>query len=1062
MNSPIGRRIHEEETQLKAIRLAAEIGIAEAARVTKVPASTLSAWCQRMAVKTAPTRKRAPKYSAEARSYALELCDKSGMRIASEITGITRSSLRQWLEERDPNRAKRTHTRHSPEIKIRAMELAEEHGGKLAIVSDILKINEGTLYLWWKRHQDTGSCLPKKIARFYTTEEKSDVIKTTLNIGISKAARQYQISPASINSWLRIAGIDTRSKVGPAIKSADIELSWIETENPELMEWRSPCSAWLKSVVHGLANKIGTIQRFVRVYLAVIVRASPEVGSPLAFLNRTTVVPGYYQMCGNKTHSGVTDNNVISSFLSWVLLQECSTPDDYGRPVISPAFHNPVPLISSARAVQKIETVLSPLPFGYIEELRQLIAQGPTFSDWTWAMSAISETGSDWYEVSESVIDKSDPDCVWRRRVRSRQAGGPLYEMWSPVRWVALLVKLQLPLRTHQVRMLDSGEADYWEFSINASSACSWKINPDLLREGTERKPLQQGVFRRLNSGTFNNLVSPSVELYINTNKTADSTKSGPEKGYCMPWLVGGPFHANPFYWLCKLRDWQKKYNPIKNRSKWTALTPRHMAVKSAVMLASFPDACFLFRIPEAYDEQDRCLPVTDSLMTVAWHRALKVFEERLAYRGQTHADSSPIRLVRQRNKRATWFPLHSLRVSLLTALALDGKLPFSILQKIAGHSRLLMSLYYVKAGHLRIQMELKEGAARLDEKKDASIVAFLRETEYEKLVDEAISVDRSALGTVIPIHPASRNAAGWMPMAHGLCLVGGNTSPVADNAALGGCFNGGPNTGSTNARVHGPVPGGARNCIRCRWFVTEPHYLAALVAHMNVITYHFDEARNLCVKVDRTLDDLRVARISAEDAGLEFFRNPELQQAERLWESAMQRFNDRAEDVAACFKLIERCQAASQAPEALGGPRRLLVMGEHRDFLTAIEEVDSELLQIAGVCEATEIYPDNDPGSAILRQSQLLDAAFGMEGVPTIFYKLSEEEQLQLGCELLRNLARVQNPHNLPEGLRAVVGMIDAGRSLSQNLGVSLAEMVNTAHLQVVHRPLALRQESR
>ena len=44
-----------------------------------------------------------------------------------------------------------------------------------------------------------------------------------------------------------------------------------------------------------------------------------------------------------------------------------------------------------------------------------------------------------------------------------------------------------------------------------------------------------------------------------------------------------------------------------------------------------------------------------------------------------------------QNNGTTTLFPLHSLRVSLITALALEGLVPFPLLQKLVGHSRLLM-----------------------------------------------------------------------------------------------------------------------------------------------------------------------------------------------------------------------------------------------------------------------------------------------------------------------------------------------------------------------------------
>ena len=39
-----------------------------------------------------------------------------------------------------------------------------------------------------------------------------------------------------------------------------------------------------------------------------------------------------------------------------------------------------------------------------------------------------------------------------------------MYELWCPASAVALYLKLELPLRTAQVRWLDSGEADLWRY----------------------------------------------------------------------------------------------------------------------------------------------------------------------------------------------------------------------------------------------------------------------------------------------------------------------------------------------------------------------------------------------------------------------------------------------------------------------------------------------------------------------------------------------------------------------------------------------------------------------
>jgi hypothetical protein len=323
-----------------------------------------------------------------------------------------------------------------------------------------------------------------------------------------------------------------------------------------------------------------------------------------------------------------------------VLLREFSETDDHGQAVVSLAFRNPVPRLSIRGLPRRDESVYSPLPYGYIDELRQMLAAGPHFRDWQWAQSAlggdISQRGNsapDWFEVSEDQIDRSDPDCVWRERPMKDRTR---LEMWSPVRSVALLVKLILPLRTFQVRTLDSGEADTWRYA-----AGNWTLNPSRLAQGSERRPLQQGVFRRSDPLAAGEAVS--TVLYINTNKTADIAKSGHEKGYVLPWSFGGPVHQDVFHWLEKLRAWQEKYNPVSGRTPWTELDGRHIQAKSEVQLAGYPDACFLFRMPEARDG-GRHLPLPADTLETQWFRLLEALELRLADRKETHQNGTPIR----------------------------------------------------------------------------------------------------------------------------------------------------------------------------------------------------------------------------------------------------------------------------------------------------------------------------------------------------------------------------------------------------------------------------------
>jgi hypothetical protein len=160
--------------------------------------------------------------------------------------------------------------------------------------------------------------------------------------------------------------------------------------------------------------------------------------------------------------------------------------------------------------------------------------------------------------------------------------------------------------------------------------------------------------------------------------------------------------------------------------------------------------------------------------------------------------------------------------------------------------------------------------------------------------------------------------------------------------------------------------------------------------------------------------------------------------QAERVWESAMKRFSDLAEDLVACWRLIERCKAALEGPQGDGA--QLVAAGAESDVHIAFEETESELLQLAGVCENVEVYPDIEPGKAVFRRSQLLDAVLYREDLPPLFMLMSEDEQLYIGNAFMRRLARKMNPANPALGQRETIRMMDAGLSLSQHFGVDLA----------------------
>lgn len=827
-------------------------------------------------------------------------------------------------------------------------------------------------------------------------------------------------------------------------RSVDISFEWVTREfGAEFDEWQTLAASWIAIQPRGLADRLAALRCFFEKYLyGLKLPLKPEI-----LLRRGQSLPDIYETSMPQSHAGLKWNNNIRQFLNWVLETEFSEPDDHGKSVISPNYWNPVPYRTRTGIVKLTESVHSPLPYRYILELRDILGGGASFREWQWAQTASQGKNGwrkDWFPVTEDQIDPDDPDCVWR--YRSIQKQGEVLEMWSPVRAMALLVKLMLPLRTYQVRMLDSGESDTWRYTGDG-----WKLNNGHLVCGSEKKPVQHGVFRRatdIDSGEIR------TSLYINTNKTADITKEVEETGYIIPWQ-----YTELLFWLEKLRNWQEKYNPLTRPISWLELDHRHLrSPKSKYQLSKMPDTCFLFRDASGHGAE-RHKPVMDDSLLTLWYKLLNELEYRCATRGETVVEGKAIRFVDQGTRRTTLYPLHSLRVSLLTCLAVDAEVPLVILSKlVAGHSRLVMTLYYTKVGVRQMTQVLNSATEKLSDTAESGLKRFLAEAEYEELTRGIVSNNLDGLRAVLPIQPGDRNPAGWMARSYGLCLVGGNTAPEEKNSKIGGCFNGGEllrsNSKDASNNVYATVPGGAGNCVRCRWFITEPRYLDSIRAHFNNLSYHLAEDAKVAKGLEEKLGAIKAKRYQAEQANVPFIDQAEFLRVERLWESAVSKTDQIANDLTATFRLIKRCfELIEQSAKDGNGRQQLVAVGGLQDLKMVFEETQSELLQLSGICHDAELYPDENPGEAIVRRSQFLDSALYREGVQPVFMTLSKEEQLRLGNRFMDHLAILAQPEDPILGLRRVIGVIESGHSLVE---LGLQEDISTLLESELNRPLA------
>ena len=302
----------------------------------------------------------------------------------------------------------------------------------------------------------------------------------------------------------------------------------------------------------GISDKREALGRFFESYIAVY--------APYAISDLSLFFKGYQgHKCSSEEFEQIIRSTVAASaniqkgmnyayeFIDFVVKDVFSEKDNYGNLV--PLVLNPLRKIKKGYVAT--ETVRNPLPYRYIQNLRQILCPLPDKSEltiigqnlkqeekllpawhyrhfkyWVWAQHA----GSDWFEVGPELIDKNDPDCVWRTREVTRKGKKiTLYQIWSPVKAMMIFIKLHLPLRSSQVRMLDSGEADTWRYENGR-----WILNTRHdFALGSAKRPFGKGIFRRIYD-TMTGLYSTG--LYINTNKTADQNKNELERGYIIPW----------------------------------------------------------------------------------------------------------------------------------------------------------------------------------------------------------------------------------------------------------------------------------------------------------------------------------------------------------------------------------------------------------------------------------------------------------------------------------------------------------------------------------------------
>ncbi len=843
-------------------------------------------------------------------------------------------------------------------------------------------------------------------------------------------------------------------------RSSDLTFSWmLATLGAEWQQWQELAAEWMAEQTTGIDDKQKAMVRFFESYLAEC--------APYAISNIDLFFKGYNgHRCSSEELEGVvkkTQNgasfiqkgvNYPCDFIDFVIEKVFSEEDDNGNLV--PLAQNPLSKIQ--RKNSATETVRNPLPYRYIQDLRQILCPLPDkteltvieknlkddesmlpvyhyrhFKHWTWAQR---QAGGDWFDVEPELIDKSDPDCVWRIKEVTRKGNEiTVHQIWSPVKVMVIFMKLHLPLRTYQVRMLDSGEADTWRYENG-----QWVVNTQHdFALGSEKRPFGKGIFRRIHD-TMTGL--HSTGLYINTNKTADQNKDELERGYIIPWQ-----NEEVLYWLEKLRNWQEKYNPIAKPTDCTTLLKKHIGKqKSKTQLESMGEIAFLFRDASAKGE-DKHKPISATATDSFWYQLLLTLENQLAERGNTLDNGERLKLVvdypegtQEGSKVATLFPLHSLRVSLITAYTMDTQLPLPVISKLlAGHTRLLMTIYYNKITPSVMAEKMEEAHGELDAKCKQSVRNFLKDASMEQIQCKMVYHSDDSIQAAL----VNRNPIGWEERSCGMCLVGGNTVKSDEVSTLGGCWNGGELIRYATAatyRVYASVPHGPENCIRCRWFITEAYYLKPLNAHFNQLSYKAHQAANLSVEIEGELEALEDEQFFCEEQGKPFIKHDELQALQRRYEKQQVEADEYTKDWIACFELINKIIRVEETRNKDDTKDKLIAVGSEQDVSYALKfiETDSELLHLSLICDDAEFYPDLQDDlrktPVIQKRSMQLSRVLMKKGFEPIFMEMDDKQQLIAANAMLRHMAKIADPDDKLQGYRKVANYIEAGEYLNDN----------------------------
>lgn len=742
-------------------------------------------------------------------------------------------------------------------------------------------------------------------------------------------------------------------------RRSDLEFSWATRIDPTLYEWRKCVSDWAasKKGKKRISGHIVIGNHFLDYLLKVptITRRPAEYFSSEYTPTKHIVeyMLGDVGMSNNRTWPQVLGH--LYDFFENTLDRHCSE-EEAGATYRLRGYRNPIDISDIPRRfTSQAHTHRLAMPSRFVEIAKEILVR----DNFRWAREKFPKDMFSWVNPATGI-----PETVW-----------------NPVRAYLVLTKLFLPLRTYQVRMLDSGEGDR-ELYVLATGL--WQPN----HLETERFARPQGALRRIWDGHKGSWLTG---FFVNTNKTKSRGAGHLDEGYEIPWE-----NNEVIALLARLREWQTTFNPCLRPAVWNELPSACREIASADVADTAPDRYYLFRDRTAGSPDMWRGPVTEGRLRRFWLWLMAELEQELARKKITNEDGSAIQIVTKWTRGSpdsAIFDLHSLRVTGLTAFVEAG-VPIYILSRlVAGHATILMTLYYARTDISKVTEILDEAEITRSQNSQTQLAGFLRTLS---LSEAQRRVAHNSLAGIRQAQNTQPSVWGWMD--EGICPNG-----------MTECTTGGePVFEQKDRKLYGPVLGGNGNCACCRYFLTGPAWIHGLIARFQEQSLRAKELGEAGRRHQRELQRLRAERLACEERREAFMATAELRRAEAAADATTEETNAVLMTLNNLYNLTQQARMIAQIKDDLknedGTPSFPLIVNGG-DFDVVFEEV-TNFDAYDYICRSAKFFKSVNWSVANLRRKEIFNRMMMRNDIEPVLISLSDDEAkaaMDAASELLR-----------------------------------------------------------